>query len=67
MSAWNFIVSLLSGAGISIVVGLIFIGRYQQKIATLEKAVPSLQEKLERALQGIARLEGQLSRMNGGR
>jgi len=66
VNAWNFIVSLLSGAGAAIVIGLMVVGRYQQKIDTLEKMIPDLQRDLRDAIKGIARIEGELSRINGG-
>ena len=65
LTAWNFIVSLLAGAGVSIVVGLVFIGRYQQKIEFLEAAIPKMQTDLTAALTGLAGIQGELRRMNG--
>lgn len=65
MNAWNFIVSVLSGAGASIIIGLLVIGRYQQKIDALEEAIPDMRRDVQDALTGIASIQGELRRMNG--
>jgi hypothetical protein len=65
VNAWDFIVSLLAGAAASIIIGLLVVGRYQQKIDSLECAIPELQRDVKEALKGIARLQGELSRING--
>ena len=65
VAAWNFIVSLLAGAGAAIVIGLIFIGRYQQKVDALEKSSERTEVDLKAILNDLGFVKGELSRING--
>jgi hypothetical protein len=62
---WTFISAILGGSGAAVIVSLIFIGRYQEKVNQLEKDVPELAKDVKTAITGVARLEGEVSRMNG--
>lgn len=66
MTAWNFIAAMLSGAGTAVVVSLVFIGRYQQKVDANEARIEENSALLMSIVSDLGEVKGQLKRINGG-